>query len=105
MFVLTRMINQWGPQSSHRQYPSGIESLFNHHLSQIREHTVAFSVQKSFEQMEDSLFYEVKVQALPIATAELVSYPVIHHVDLLTDLHLEGINGRVLNFAPGCGSS
>jgi hypothetical protein len=41
------------------------ESLFNVYLEQIRRYTVVFAVQKSYEQMERSLFYSVDAQALP----------------------------------------
>ena len=50
-----------------------MEGLFKLHLAHIREHTVTFAVQKSWEQMEGSLYYRVDLHGLPTDGSPLVS--------------------------------
>ncbi|KDR72296.1 hypothetical protein GALMADRAFT_126504 [Galerina marginata CBS 339.88] len=52
-------------ESSRRQHPSNIESIFPGPLSIIRQFAGPFALQTCFKQMELSLFYSVKVLQLP----------------------------------------
>ena len=61
-------------QENCHQHMSQMETLFKAHLDQICEYTVVFAVQKSWEQMESSLFYRVDVQDLPSNCLSVVSH-------------------------------
>ena len=74
------------PQSSHRQYPLEVETLFNLQLKQIRDHSVMFAVQKSFEEMGRAVFYHVDSQTLPVDNSELVSRLVISRPVAMPDI-------------------
>jgi hypothetical protein len=55
--------------------------------------------------MEESLFYKVEAQVLPIATPELVRRPVMHRASLLMACHCTGIDGQVLHITSRNGPS
>jgi hypothetical protein len=86
------------PQSSRRQYPSEVGTLFNLQLEQIRDHSVMFAVQKSFEEMGRAMFYRVDSQTLPVDNSELVSSLVICHPVAMPDI-TPGVDYRIRCFA------
>jgi hypothetical protein len=52
-------------QSSRRQHAKPIETVFPGPLQLIRQFTAPFSVQKCYEQMEQSIYYRTRVLQRP----------------------------------------
>ncbi|KAJ7731464.1 hypothetical protein DFH07DRAFT_713146, partial [Mycena maculata] len=55
-------------ESSRRQHPGQVESMFTSILVHLREHVGPFALNVSFQQMESSVFYDADVLQLPEGT-------------------------------------
>ncbi|KAJ7436413.1 hypothetical protein FB451DRAFT_1193915 [Mycena latifolia] len=55
-------------ESSRKQHPSQIDSMFTQILTHLREHVGPFALNTSFKQMEASVFYQADVLQLPEGT-------------------------------------
>lgn len=71
-------------QTSRRQHPTQVETLFSAPLELLRRHIGPFALQVAFKQMEDSVFYRTEVIQLPNKVREWVCGFLFYGFPILT---------------------
>jgi hypothetical protein len=66
--------NLFFAQTNRCHHPTSTDTLFSQPLQLIRQHCVAYTVQKLYDQMEHSVFYEATPVSLPAGATTWVRH-------------------------------